>query len=203
MESLNIVSFDSDAASVTSLWYFSTDHMVRYSVVVTATISCKMNFQRFPYDSHKCIFILKSWLGDTGEVVLTTPKILTNDEDGNEIGGEELNMTNDGTLEYNFILKPLPATFFVDNSHSFSKVMVEMRFERTRKSRGKLLSYHVISAVFSLLSLISYSIKIDIVPGRMGMLVLLYLIQINTYNSIEAPPSRGFSLIETWFQGTI
>ena len=76
-----------------------------------------------------------------------------------------------------------------------------MRFERTRKSRSKLLSYYITSAVFSVLSLISYSIKIDIVPGRMGMLTVLYLIQINTYSSVKAPLNRGLSLIEKWFIG--
>ena len=76
-----------------------------------------------------------------------------------------------------------------------------MRFERTRKSRSKLLSYYITSAVFSVFSLISYSIKIDIVPGRMGMLTVLYLIQINTYSSVKAPLNRGLSLIEKWFIG--
>ena len=31
------------------------------------------------------------------------------------------------------------------------------------------------------------------------MLIMLYLIQINTYASAEAPPKRGFSSIEVWF----
>ena len=31
--------------------------------------------------------------------------------------------------------------------------------------------------------------------------MVLYLIQINTYSSVEAPLNRGFSLIETWFIG--
>ena len=35
----------------------------------------------------------------------------------------------------------------------------------------------------------------------MGMLVTLYLIQMNTYNSIKAPENRGFSYIEIWFVG--
>ena len=30
------------------------------------------------------------------------------------------------------------------------------------------------------------------VPGRMGMLVTLYLISANVYNSLDAPASRGF-----------
>lgn len=36
----------------------------------------------------------------------------------------------------------------------------------------------------------------------MGMLVTLYLISSNVYNSVQAPPGRGFSYIETWMIGT-
>ena len=36
------------------------------------------------------------------------------------------------------------------------------------------------------------------VPGRMGLLVTLYLISANVYNSVKAPISRGFSHIEVW-----
>ena len=39
------------------------------------------------------------------------------------------------------------------------------------------------------------------ISGRMGMLITLYLIQMNTYNSVKAPPKRGFSSIEEWFVG--
>ena len=49
--------------------------------------------------------------------------------------------------------------------------------------------------------IISFSIHQDDVSGRMGLLVLLHLIQINLYNSVEAPSRRGFSSIETWFIG--
>ena len=33
------------------------------------------------------------------------------------------------------------------------------------------------------------------------MLITLYLILINSYNSVGAPPDRGFSDIEVWFYG--
>ena len=36
----------------------------------------------------------------------------------------------------------------------------------------------------------------------MGMIVTLYLISTNVYNSVEAPKIRGFSYIETWMIGT-
>ena len=39
------------------------------------------------------------------------------------------------------------------------------------------------------------------VPGRMGMIVTLYLILINTYVSVAAPNGRGFSFFEIWYVG--
>ena len=39
------------------------------------------------------------------------------------------------------------------------------------------------------------------VPGRLGLLITLYLIATNVYNSINAPSQRGFSYIEIWMIG--
>ena len=36
----------------------------------------------------------------------------------------------------------------------------------------------------------------------MGMVLTLYLISANVYNSVDAPNSRGFSYIELWMLGT-
>ena len=40
------------------------------------------------------------------------------------------------------------------------------------------------------------------VPGRMGLLVTLFLISVNVYNRVEAPSQRGMSFIEIWILGT-
>ena len=40
------------------------------------------------------------------------------------------------------------------------------------------------------------------VPGRMGLLVTLFLISSNVYGSVNAPINRGFSYIELWVLGT-
>jgi hypothetical protein len=36
----------------------------------------------------------------------------------------------------------------------------------------------------------------------MGMIVTLYLISANVYNSVDAPKNRGFSYIEIWMLGS-
>ena len=45
----------------------------------------------------------------------------------------------------------------------------------------------------------NYSLQ---VPGRMGMIVTLYLISANVYNSVDAPKVRGFSYVEIWMLGS-
>ena len=57
------------------------------------------------------------------------------------------------------------------------------------------------TAIFSLLSLVSFAVDLQMVPGRLGLLVTLDLITMNTYNSVKAPPGRGFSYIEIWLVG--
>ena len=52
----------------------------------------------------------------------------------------------------------------------------------------------------------AFFISIFKVPGRMGLLITLYLITFNVYGSISstlAPPKRGFSYIETWMVGIV
>ena len=75
-------------------------------------------------------------------------------------------------------------------------------FKRTIASQNQVFGgYYIQMATFATLSLLSYFIKQSVVPGRMGMLTTLFLIQVNTYNSVEAPPGRGFSSIDIWTFG--
>ena len=93
-----------------------------------------------------------------------------------------------------------------------------------RKPPYRLLtSFYYPTIAFALLSMLSFLINPDIVsknicsnlskifsrlnifskvPGRMGMIVTLYLIHTNVYNSVEAPDNREFSYIELWMIGT-
>ena len=61
--------------------------------------------------------------------------------------------------------------------------------------------YYIPTSLFAILSMISFFINPDVVPGRMGLLVTLFLISSNVYNSLNAPQGRGFSYIEIWLVG--
>ena len=111
--------------------------------------------------------------------------------------GKELMKNNSERLDYNFIFKPLESTVYYDDGYTYSMAQLELRFSRTEKSKNQIFGgYYAGTLTFACLSLVSFFIHPDMVPGRMGMLIMLYLIQVNTYGSLDAPPKRGFSSIE-------
>ena len=83
-----------------------------------------------------------------------------------------------------------------------SIAFVQFKFTRNDEGRQKLITgYYIPTGLFATLSLVSYLIKPEIVPGRMGMLVILFLIYTNIYGKLEGPSSRGFSYVEVWYVG--
>ena len=90
-------------------------------------------------------------------------------------------------------------------SESFQKAsMISLRISLKRSGGGRQALYqkfYVPTSTFALMSCLSYFIDVNQVPGRMGMLLTLYLITVNCYNSLEAPKMRYFSYIEIWYLG--
>ena len=73
----------------------------------------------------------------------------------------------------------------------------------TRKGIGALAStFYVPTALFAIFSFVSFLIQPDAIPGRIGLIVTLFLISSNVYVSVDAPPDRGFSYIEIWIIGS-
>ena len=202
VQAQNLVSFGKDGGALNALYYYYSNHQIEYATILTVTISCDMNFQYFPFDKHECHLDLKNWNGNSNKIILNPPKLLGNDENGNEINSSELEINSNGRLEYNFHFKPLLSTLFNDVGYEYSMAHVRLNLVRTQKSREKIFSgYHLQTGIFSFLSLASFFSPPNAPIDRMGMLIVLYLIQMNAYNTVPAPPHRGFSLIETWFIG--
>ena len=92
------------------------------------------------------------------------------DKNGNEIGGSEFNYPESGRLDYNFNLKSLPNTVYWEKGNNYSLAQVKLNFRRTEKSQAEILSgYHTTTGIFAFLSLISFFINIDAVPGTTSL----------------------------------
>ena len=86
--------------------------------------------------------------------------------DGKEIGGTQFNYTKNGKLTYNFYFKSLPSNVYLNNKLNYSMAQIQLDFERSDLSRTEIFSgYHSTTGLFAFLSLVSFFINPDVVPG--------------------------------------
>ena len=97
---------------------------------------------------------------------MNVPEISTYDENGKEIGGREFKMKSKGRLNYNFEFKALQSSSYLESGYEYALAQVQISLERTEKSRKKIFGgYHTTTAIFAVLSLLSFFIQPEIVPG--------------------------------------
>ena len=188
------------------------------------TIACKMNFTNFPFDHQHCEWILRSRDLTTDKLFMSTIVFYTsNGYQWLPVAQNESISFDSSGLPHDIEIQPMePVTFMMFDHSEFSFARVKFNLRRKSEEFNKLLiSYYFPSGAFATLSLFSYFIKPEIVsiiknwrfmrtdytiqifqvPGRMGMLVTVFLVVTVLYGSVEAPPSRGFSFIELWSIG--
>ena len=130
-----------------------------------------MNFETFPYDFHECNIDFKYWNGEASRVQMQSPKIYMVDANGKGIYGSEFNYPKSGRLNYNFNLKSLPSAEYLECGDNKSLAQVKLNFKRTEKSRAEIFcAYHTTTGIFAFLSLISFFINLDAVPGTLSFL---------------------------------
>ena len=190
------------------------------------TTSCDFHFEDYPFDSHVCNLEIGDQNLTTRNMIMSPPRI-THGNLLHNLGDKPITF-DDLPYPFEFQLEAIPSFHktdpILDTSYSFTGVAIRMK----RKSLGELITgYYYPTSAFVLLSMISFLIKSDLVslgvynnlkyscmneminnylchqvPGRMGMIVTLYLISANVYNSVKAPAGRGFSYIELWMIGS-
>jgi len=163
------------------------DGRIYYKVRSDITVVCKaMEFGQFPLDHHKCYFILTSFGYDSEHLAL---------------GGEFVyERENQRTLPFNVDIQPLPhhKTVVVGSSSNYSAYGFEVLLSR---SLGPfILSVYLPSAMFVMMSWVSFFVPPDIVPARIVLLVTLCLVLINMFNSTTTriPVSNAVTAMEVW-----
>jgi len=161
--------------------------LVYYKVRSDITVVCKaMEFGQFPLDKHKCYFILTSFGYDSEHMVLK--------------GRFNYEKQNQRTLAFNVIIRDLPdiKRVVVGSSSNYSAYGFEILLSR---SLGPfILSVYLPSAMFVMMSWVSFFVPPDIVPARIVLLVTLCLVLINMFNSTTTriPVSNAVTAMEVW-----
>ena len=160
--------------------------LTRESMILKMT--CEMNLTSVPFDHQECDVQFVAFKGNVQKMVFKPSIILTKNEE-----------IKSGSVPFTPKVKPIKASI---DEFGYSQAGIHFALIRKHRDMEYLLgSFYLPSALFAVISLASFCIKPDTVPGRMGMIITLFLILINTYTSVAAPNGRGFSYIEVWYIG--
>ena len=159
---------------------------IEYMARVDIKISCQMDFEDYPWDTQECPFRIGSYYSaeDTVEC----------DESFKYMEERQR------SLQYSIKIDELPdefrnATF--DNK-TFSVCGFNILLKRTRKQT--FYQTYLISILFVVVSWVSFIIKPELVPGRMGLLVMIFLILITTFDDVKdkAPTSKTLNEVDLY-----
>merc|ERR1719400_1042689 len=168
---------------------------VLYSQATHITFICPMRFDKFPLDTQTCKFRVGSYSYDSSKLLFITKNA------GYSSGG-----TNSIALDYEITIIPLaPEDSVLDYGPlgNFSLSGFEMRLKR--HVSHYIITYYLPSGLFVIVSWISFLIPMDVIPGRMALLVTLFLVLVNIFNNVttNTPKAEGLTAIEAWMLACI
>jgi len=181
-------------SKLAGLW-IDTDKNVLYSQATHITFICPMRFDKFPLDTQTCKFRVGSYSYDSSKLLFTTNSF-----------GYSSKETNSIALDYDIqivALKPQDAVLDYGPLGNFSLAGFEMVL--TRYVSTYIITYYLPSGLFVIVSWISFLIPMDVIPGRMALLVTLFLVLVNIFNNVttNTPKAEGLTAIEAWMLACI
>ena len=143
--------------------------MLMYSHKVKVAVKCNMNFEDFPFDSQTCKFLMKSLRGQENlfwekASVNWSPSKLFHPEF--HVWVDQFNNTSVPEGK-----KSVPVSGFY--------------FIMLRKPTPFIYSYFAPCTLLVITSWISFAVKYEAVPGRLGLLLTLLLMMINLSNTVS------------------
>ena len=153
-------------------WYFHPENMMEYQQSLKVKIYCSIDFKHFPFDSHTCDLNF----GASGITInaLKMNATTMNYKNQSVKYNEGLLHMKQSRLPFDISLESLEPFEYVQRGLTFS--YAGMRIHFTRNDFGVLIGgYYGPTAIFSMLSLVSYSIKADIVSTLKFLLYIPYV----------------------------
>ncbi len=165
------------------------DKKVWYTVSAYVTIECPFVFDNYPMDRQNCSLRMGSFFHETDSVRFS--------------GSFSYDPEEQRLLPYGFDVGDLPdgdeVAYYragTDDEERYSVYGVQLRMRR--EFQPFLVRFYIPSAVFVVVSWISFTVDPRVVPGRMALLVtvLLMLINMSTGLSGIIPLAKNLTAIE-------
>merc|ERR1719282_1861211 len=185
---LNVLS------KLAGLW-IDTEKKVLYSQATHITFICPMRFDKFPLDTQTCKFRVGSYSYDSSKLLFITKNA------GYSSGG-----TNSIALDYDISITTLaPEDSVLDYGALGNFSLSGFEMVLTRYVSTYIITYYLPSGLFVIVSWISFLIPMDVIPGRMALLVTLFLVLVNIFNTVttNTPKAEGLTAIEAWMLACI
>jgi len=163
----------------------SKNKTIKYDSKVTFEVSCPMEFTSYPFDQHICSFQLGSYFYDQNSMTCTSQLFGPNNSDF-----KVRNLQHEVTFhDLRFDKSTVALRTGIYSACGFEVVL-------KRKYEPFLFEVYIPCMLFVIVSWISFIIDPQLVPGRMSLLIILFLVIINTFNSVKenAPSSSSNSL---------
>ena len=155
---------------------------IRYIAKVKIVLNCQMTFDSFPFDSHTCRHQVGSY---------NYPKDIWDCTSSVHVDSSQQR-----NLQYHMKITDLPRSESLIDEALSGNTWATCGFEIAlwRKKSQIFVQVYLTSGLLVVLAWVSFIIPPDVVPGRMGLLVTVFLMLITLFISVkrDAPPSNGF-----------
>ena len=182
MEEFNFKSILKDMSGI----QIDKNRYIRYNARVDVTTSCQMSFDRYPLDTQQCLFRVGSYYSTQDTVTCT-------DE-------YEFNEERQRSLQYLIEMGTLPEKYRTAIYHLKRYAVCGVKISLNRTRMQTFFQVYLTSILFVAVSWVSFIIKPDVVPGRMGLLVTIFLVLINIFTGVKsnAPVSLSLNAIDLY-----
>jgi len=166
----------------------SRSKVVTFDIKVTIEISCLMDFSDYPFDDHTCNFQVGSYFYDKNSVTCTSefdaPK------------RTKKSVSTERALQHSVSFQELSKSQRTVRLASGSYAACGFQIFLQRKHQPLIYQIYIPCCLFVTVSWISFIIDPKVIPGRMSLLVILFLVIINVFNNVRssAPSSASSRL---------
>jgi len=188
VEILDLKAFETHSvlSKLEGIW-IDSNLEVMYALATRITFICPMRFNAFPMDIQICKFKVGSFNYPMSKMTFLA-----------EFVPEDTSIKS--ILDYKITFNPLDATDTHYMAIGMNYSVTGFELVLTRKMSFYIVTYYLPSGLFVVVSWISFLVNPEIIPGRMTLLVTIFLVLINIHNTIQtnSPKAEGLTAIECW-----
>ena len=150
-----------------NFWFEYPNSTLDYQQALKVTIYCSFSFHDFPFDSHICDVNIGDFGNSVSQILLNATDVGYKDRHVNY--GEGALHIKQNRLPFSVSLESVKP--FNDYEFGYNYSYAGMRIRFSRQDIGQLLGgYFGPTMIFSLLSLVSFAINVDVVSRKLAII---------------------------------